>query len=245
MVKYYIILNFVICDDNRNFSKMMKTEIENFMMNYDQKYKIFHFEGYDDSFEEFVKKEMGFKIYFLDIKTKCKSGLDAARIIREKYDDWVSIIVVVTSHEEYRYEALGNRLYLMDFINKLNGCQKTLKEDLKRILNIYNKRHKALSFEYNHIFHKIEFRDIVNIEKEQDSKRCIIRTTYGTIYMPGTLNDIISKLDDRFLKVHRSLIVNKDKIVKYSPKLNKLEFNDGSFTHLISRRKKKELMKCD
>ena len=112
-------------------------------------------------------------------------------------------------------------------------------------MNIYNKRHKALSFEYNHIFHKIEFRDIVNIEKEQDSKRCIIRTTYGTIYMPGTLNDIISKLDDRFLKVHRSLIVNKDKIVKYSPKLNKLEFNDGSFTHLISRRKKKELMKCD
>jgi len=70
----------------------MKTEIENFMTNYDQKYKIFHFEGYDDSFEDFVKKEIGFKIYFLDIKTKCKSGLDAARIIREKYDDWVSII---------------------------------------------------------------------------------------------------------------------------------------------------------
>lgn len=45
--------------------------------------------------------------------------------------------------------------------------------------------------------------------------------------------------------IHRSLIVNKDKIVKYNPKLNKLEFNDGSFTHLISRRKKKELMKCD
>ena len=110
-------LNFVICDDNRNFSKMMKTEIENFMMNYDQKYKIFHFEGYDESFEDFVKKEIGFKIYFLDIKTKCKSGLDAARIIREKYDDWVSIIVVVTSHEEYRYEALGNRLYFKELYN--------------------------------------------------------------------------------------------------------------------------------
>lgn len=34
-------LNFVICDDNRNFSKMMKTEIENFMMNYDQNIKFF------------------------------------------------------------------------------------------------------------------------------------------------------------------------------------------------------------
>lgn len=34
-------LNFVICDDNKNFSKMMKTEIENFMMNYDQNIKFF------------------------------------------------------------------------------------------------------------------------------------------------------------------------------------------------------------
>ena len=162
-----------------------------------------------------------------------------------------SIIIVIVGAVFAAYAgylvngAWTTGININDFINKLNGCQKTLKEDLKRILNIYNKRHKALSFEYNHIFHKIEFRDIVNIEKEQDSKRCIIRTTYGTIYMPGTLNDIISKLDDRLLKVHRSLIVNKDKIVKYSPKLNKLEFNDGSFTHLISRRKKKELMKCD
>lgn len=129
--------------------------------------------------------------------------------------------------------------------NKKDNSQNKPKKSKNTKVTTKNKRHKALSFEYNHIFHKIEFRDIVNIEKEQDSKRCIIRTTYGTIYMPGTLNDIISKLDDRFLKVHRSLIVNKDKIVKYNPKLNKLEFNDGSFTHLISRRKKKELMKCD
>lgn len=57
-------LNFVICDDNRNFSKMMKTEIENFMMNYDQKYKIFHFEGYDDSFEEFVKRKWDSRYIF-------------------------------------------------------------------------------------------------------------------------------------------------------------------------------------
>lgn len=57
-------LNFVICDDNRNFSKMMKTEIENFMMNYDQKYKIFHFEGYDESFEDFVKRKLDSKYIF-------------------------------------------------------------------------------------------------------------------------------------------------------------------------------------
>lgn len=238
-------LNFVVCDDNKNFSKMMKTTIENFMINYEQEYKIFHFDGYNETFEQFVNKELGFKVYFLDIRTKYGSGLDAARIIREKYDDWVSIIIIVTSHEEYRYEALGNRLYLMDFINKLNDCEQTVKDDLKKIMKSYNKRYKSLTFEYNHIFHKIEFRSIISIEKEPDSKRCIIKTTYGTTCIPGTLNDVASKLDSRFLKVHRSLIVNKDKIVRYTPKSNKLEFNDGSYTHLIARSKKKELMKCD
>lgn len=238
-------LNFVVCDDNKNFSKMMKTTIENFMMNYEQEYKIFHFENYNEKFEEFVNKDIGFKVYFLDIKTKCGSGLDAARVIREKYDDWVSIIIIVTSHEEYRYEALSNRLYLMDFINKLNDCEQNVKQDLGKVMKNYNRRHKALSFEYNHIFHKIEFRSIINIEKEPDSKRCIIRTTYGTTYIPGTLNEVKAKLDNRFLKVHRSLIVNKDRIVKYTPKINKLEFSDGTHTHLVARSKKKELMKCD
>ncbi len=238
-------LNFVICDDNKNFSKMMKKTIENFMMNYEQEYKVYYFENYSQEFEKFIQEDVGFKVYFLDIKTKFGSGLDAARIIREKYDDWVSIIIVVTSHEEYRYEALSNRLYLMDFINKLNDCENNIKQDLKRAISNYNNRHKSLSFEYNHIFHKIEFRDIINIEKEPDSKRCLIRTTYGTSYIPGTLNDIKLRLDNRFLKVHRSLIINKDKVVRYTPKTNKLEFNDGSYTHLVARSKKKELMKCD
>ena len=236
-------INFVICDDNKNFSKIMKNTIDKYMINYEQEYKIFHFEGYNNKFEEFVSKEIGFKIYFLDIRTKNGSGLDAARIIREKYDDWVSIIVIVTSHEEYRYEALSNRLYLLDFVNKLIDCENSIKEDITKALNNYNKRYKSLSYEYNHVMHKIEFRNIISIEKEPDSKRCIIKTTYGNSYISDTLNNIQSQLDDRFVKTHRSLIVNKDKITKYDSRTNTLEFCDGSNSNLIARNKKKELMK--
>lgn len=236
-------LNFVVCDDNKAFSKLMKQTIDNFMLNYEIEYKIFHFDCYDDNFEKFVKKDIGFKIYFLDIKTSNGSGLDAARVIREKYNDWVSIIIVVTSHEEYRYEALGNRLYLLDFIDKLNNCEKRIKEDIEKSLNNYNQRHKSLNYEYNHIFYKIEFRNIICIEKEPDSKRCIIRTTYGTNYISGTLNEIEEKVDERFIRVHRSLIINKDKIDNYDSKTNILRFIDGTTTNQIARGKKKELVK--
>ena len=235
-------LNFVVCDDNKAFSKLMKKTIDNFMLNYEIEYKIFHFDGYDEKFEKFVNKDIGFKIYFLDIKTSNGSGLDAARIIREKYNDWVSIIIVVTSHEEYRYEALGNRLYLLDFIDKLNNCEERIKEDITKALNNYNQRHKSLTYEYNHIFYKTEFRNIICIEKEPDSKRCIIKTTYGNNYISGTLNDIEEKLDERFIRTHRSLIINRDKIQNYDPKTNTLSFIDGTTTNQVARGKKKELM---
>ncbi len=235
-------INFVICDDNKSFSKIMKNIIEKVMINYDQDYKVFHFEEYDKRFEEFIKRDLGFNVYFLDIKTKSGSGLDAARIIREKYDDWVSILIIVTSHEEYRYEALSNRLYLMDFINKLDNCEQKIIEDIKKSMNNYNKRHKSLTYEYNHVFHKIEFRNIISIEKEPESKRCIIKTTYGNSYIQGTLNQVKTKLDNRFVKVHRSLIINKDKIVKFDRKNNELEFIDGTHTTNIARDKKKELL---
>lgn len=238
-------INFVVCDDNKNFSKIMKSIIEKVMINYDQEYKVFHFEEYDSKFENFVNKEMGFKVYFLDIKTKCGSGLDAARIIREKYDDWVSIIIIVTSHEEYRYEALSNRLYLLDFINKLDNCEQKIVEDVNKSMNNYNKRYKSLTYEYNHIFHKIEFRSIISIEKEPESKRCIIKTTYGKSYIPGTLNDVYKKLDERFIKVHRSLIINKDKIVKFDKKTNEIEFIDGTHSTNVSRGRKKDLLEYD
>lgn len=238
-------INFVVCDDNKAFSKLMKTTIDNFMINYELEYKIFHFDGYGTDFEKFVNKDIGFKIYFLDIKTNDGSGLDAARVIREKYNDWVSIIIMVTSHTEYRYEALGNRLYLLDFVNKLDNCEEMIKDNITKALNNYNQRHKSLSYEYNHIFHKIEFRNIICIEKEQDSKRCIIRTTYGTNYISGTLNDVKDMLDDRFIKTHRSMIVNKDKIQNYNSKTNILNFIDGTSTNQIARGKKKELMQIN
>ena len=236
-------LNFIIGEDNTKFSARTVQIIDSFMMNYDIEYKAQCFENYGKDFMKAARESGGFKIYILDLKTEKGSGLDAARMIREELDDWVSIIIVVTSYTEYKYEALGNRLYLLDFISKFDDCEKRIKECLEIALKNYDNRHKALSFSYSHIMKKIEYRNIVNIEKEQDSKRCIINTTYGEHYMNETLNNIYAQLDERFIKVNRSLIVNSDFIREYDAKSNKISFSNGTYTHLISKSGRKELMK--
>lgn len=235
-------LNFVVCDDEKEFREVIIKEIEKFMMNYDVNYEVYQFETYDEDFEKVARSDLGFKVYFFDIKTKNGSGLDAARFIREELEDWNSIIVIVTAFAEYRYEALSNRLYLLDFISKFDNCKAKIKEILKIIYKNYNSREKCLSYEYNYTLYKIELKNIIFIEKEQDSKRCIIYTTYGTFKAPFTLVSIAKQLDKRFLKVHKSLILNTDKISTYNTKENEVVFSNGMSTNLISRSGRKELI---
>lgn len=235
-------INFVICEDEKKLRENNKNEIVKFMMNYDIDYKIHEYSRYTKEFENYVKKDEGFKVYLLDIVTGEGSGIDAARMIREKYDDWNSIIIIITSHQEYKYEALSSRLYLLDFINKLDRFSKTLQDDLVIAMKHYNKRYKTISYEYNHTYYQIELRQIVWIEKEPDSKRCIIKTKTGEEFIPGTLNSVYEKLDSRFFKTHKSLIINVDEIKRYEKRKNKITFKNGEHTHLIARDKKKELI---
>ena len=235
-------LNYIVCEDDLIFREEVVKQIENFMMKVDLDYKIHVFSNYDKKFEKIVNDDIGFKVFFLDIKTKYGSGLDAARYIREEADDWVSLIIVITAFSEYRYEALTNRLFLLDFINKLDNCKKKIQEDLKIILKHYFNRFRSLTYQYNYTIYKIEYRHILYIEKEQDSKRCIIHTTYGDYKIPKTLTELEKILDDRFLKVYRSIIVNLDMIRTYDEKNNFIFFDNGEKLTSISRNCKKRLI---
>ena len=238
-------INFIICDDNNDFLKKEKRIVDNFMMRSDVEYKTYLFKEYDKAFDDLMAKDIGFKIYLLDIQTKNGSGLDAARKIREVNDDWVSVIIIITAFNEFKYEALGNRLYLLDFVNKMNNCDEKLLEDFERALKNYNARSKTLKYEYNHVLRQIELRQIIYIEKIPEGKGCVIKTTYGEQIINKTLNDTFKMLDNRFFKTSRSMIINRDYIKEYNFKENKLEFINGEYTYQISRGMKKEMRKYE
>lgn len=235
-------LNFIICDDSKEFRDNLQKIIDSYMMKLDMDYKTYEYADYNKEFRNLVKSDIGFKVYFLDIRMGEASGIDAARMIREEFDDWSSIIIVVTSFSEYRYEALGNRLYLLDFVSKSDGCEKRIEENIKRALKNYNNTEKSITYELNHVIKRIEYRHILYIEKEQDSKRCIIKTIYGDQLIRKNLNEVEKMLDRTFMKVHRSLIVNLDLLKEFNVSENKLTFKNGESIYLVARKYKKELI---
>ncbi len=236
-------INFIVCEDSEQFAEKTKTVVDNFMMNYDIDYSYKRFKQYDQKFKSEVVKDNGFKVYILDIETSSGSGIEATRYIREEIDDWNSIIIIMTVHNEYKYEALGNRLFLFDFISKFDNCAARLKEDLVRIMKNYGSRDKCLCYKYNGIIKRIDFKQIVTIEKEKDSKKCIVKTAYNDELISGTIKLIHKKLDNRFIKISRSIIANIDFIKSYDTKDNKLVYKNGVVSYDTSRENRKEVAK--
>lgn len=234
-------INYIICDDNQEFAMKLRQITENYMMNYDVDNSYHMFVDYGDEFKDKIKTIDGYKVYILDIETKNGSGLDASRYIREELDDWNSVIIMITAHNELKYEAFGNRLFLLDFINKFDDYEAKLKEDLERVMKNYDHREKCLTFEYNRVIKKIDFKHIVVIEKEKDSKKCIVKTTYGEYSVCRFLNNVLKSLDNRFIKISRSCIINLDQVREYDSVENKLTFKNGTVSQDISRDYKKKV----
>jgi len=236
-------INFIICDDNEAFVKRTRHIIDEYMMKSDIEYKCITFNSYNKNFKAIVKKDIGFKVYLLDIQTPDGSGLDALRMIREECDDWTSIILIVTAFNEYKYDALGNRLFIMDFINKMDSCDFKLKQDLTRIINHYDHREKCLTYEFNRVVKKIDYRHILYIEKEKAHKKCKIVTSYSEAKIGKSLKTLIDDLDDRFIKINKGILVNIDQIKEVDLNSNSIIFKDGSTIRDIARSKRNEVIK--
>lgn len=237
-------IEFIICEDEKNFAIEYKKIIDKFMMKSDHEYKCHWFKGYSKEWTEMAKNQSNYKIYLIDIKTEIGSGLDAARKIREEYDDWNSMIIIITSYNEYKFDVLGKRLLIVDFINKLDNYKKRLESALEIALKNYDNRPKSIKYSYKNFIYNIDMKDIIYIEKEADSKRCIIYT-YNKEEIPyqGTISKLMEILDNRFLQVSRSTIINLEQIKYYNTKNTEVVFKNNCTIYSISRDKKKDLLK--
>jgi len=234
-------IEFIICEDEKDLCVIYKDIIDKIMMNYDIEYKINIYDGYNKNWKKKVTND-NFKIYILDLKTKEGTGLDAARYIREEIDDWQSMIIIVTAYPEYKYEALGKRLMLVDFVSKMDNLKQRFKQAVQISLKNYDKRPNTLKYEYKKVLYNIEYQNIIYIEKEQDNKRCIIKTSKKDYYIQGNLNSIEKLLDYRFMKCSRSYIINLEQVQSYDKKSNILTFKNGIELYAVSRNKKKEII---
>lgn len=235
-------IEFIIYDENKEQKDTYKKIIEKIMMNSDEEYQETYIDSFNSDWKTLLTKET-FKIYILDIKSRKNSGLDIARSIREKQNDWQSMIIMISNSQDYQYELLKYRLMTIDYIIKDNSDYvKRLTEAIQIAINNFDYRPKSLKYTYKNTQYNIAFSKIIYIEKEQEGKRCIIKTSTKEYLILGNLHQLEQKLDKRFVKCSRSYIINIEQVKKYNIKDNIITFNNEESLNIISRDKRKEII---
>lgn len=233
-------IRFIIYDESKENKELIYDEIDKEMMRYDIEYQKYYYCEFDKLLKEDKNNNL-FKIYILNQTNISKSGLTVAKYIREKQDDWKSIIIFISNRNEYKLNIITKRLYILDYI-----LIDKIKDELKKLIRIsiknYDSRPKELKYKYKYVNYNIQLKDIIYIEKEQDSKRCIIYTKNEEYYIQSTLSKLISNLDDRFIKSSKSYIINIEEVNSYNTKENIITLSNKKQIFEVSRNIKKELI---
>ena len=77
-------LNFVVCEDDKNVRKKIVNLITKIMMPHDYEYLIHEYEDCCSKIKKLVIQNTNKNIYILDIELPTKSGLDIARKLEKK-----------------------------------------------------------------------------------------------------------------------------------------------------------------
>lgn len=207
-------MNIVVCDDDIEELKTISNFVSKNIEKLNIAFKIKSFNEGQDLIEYMNFNKENFDIIFLDIYMKASQGIDIARKIRE-FDKECKIIFITSSHEHaidsYEVRAL---YYILKPINeeKFSTAIKIAVEEL-------DKENKHIVITNKKGSYKIFYKDILYAESTARLVNMHLKSS-EVITFYSKLGDFLQKLqDERFLKAHKSFVVNMDYILKIEDKL--------------------------
>lgn len=222
-------MNIVICEDEKIYGKYVEQILRDYINATGSNAKIVLNVNRADEVMDYIYTNAEVTLYFLDIKLNDgQSGFDIAAEIRK--EDHMSHIVFITNYGEmmpltyeYKFEALD---YIVksqtgEVERKICECleyaEKRQKIGYDKCLNIQNKRSNL----------SVPFDEICYIGSIKSSHKLVLYYENGIIEFYSLLKDVEKMLDDRFMRCHKSIIVNKNKIIGVDKKEHTLTLSGG------------------
>lgn len=203
-------MRIAICDDNNEELLQVNQIINEYFLHYykEEKNEIYCFEN---SMKLLSKIEAGkhFDIFILDIIMPDISGIQLATEIRNR--DQIAQIIFLTSSSEFAVESYD--VNALAYILKPINIDKLITVIEKVYSDISRNKDKYIVIKKNTRLSKVFFHEILYVEVI--GKKVYFHQTSGIIVEnTGTLFQIETILlkDKRFIKPHRSYIINLDYI---------------------------------
>ena len=232
-------INFIVCDDNKNLLDNVVEIINKVMMKNRHEYKVHAFTDYNDKFMDIMNEKLSCKIYILDVEVPSKSGIDVARMIRK--NDVDSVIIFLTSHNEVGSILLKEEIMFLTFICKFDDADKRLESSINKSLELVGKK-MAIRFEDQGAIYTLPVKDIIYVMTDTIERKIIIKTDYVQFKVSKSLVEMENLLPSQFKHSHRACIVNVDRIRMIDKRNNKIIFDNDEAIDLLSKNFRKELI---
>lgn len=212
-------LNIAICDDMQSDRILMEKLAKNFCMEEDFDTNIIKFESGETLLNYYAHKKAAFDIIFLDIFMNGMNGIKCAEQIRG-YDSDCKIIFA-TSSTEHSLESF--KVFPFNYLVK-PITKAVFNPVIKKAVNdISREKQKSLSVKNGSNIQIVFYKDMLFIESS--AKTLNIHTINDSIISyRSKLDEIQVQIDDkRFLRCHKSFLVNMDyisSVENYSFKLS-------------------------
>jgi len=202
-------INVAICDDDMEELRIISTFISKNIEDQKISFKVTQFNEGLDLVEHMSSSKENFDIIFLDVYMKASHGMDIARKIRE-FDKECEIIFITSSkdHAIDSYEV-GASYYILKPIN-----EEKLSVAIKMAIEGLDKENKQIVIINKRGSYRVLYKDILYAESKARLVNIYLKSG-ELITFYSKLEDLFKDLgDDRFLKSHKSFVVNMDYILK-------------------------------
>jgi two-component system response regulator AgrA len=239
-------LDIYICEDNATYREFVASFISDFCIfrNLDATLALASADPYE--ILAHYKTVNNPSLFFLDIDLGAEiNGIEVANRIRKQDDK--AAIVFLTTHSELALLTLQYKIEALDFIIKGNSAD--VKKKIAECISIVYKRYagegsdenKKIMITVGDKIIPLDIGDIIYVETTAGHK-LRLHTKNRSLDFNGELKGIEEQLDDRFVRCHKSYVINKDKISSINKKDNTVTMANNS-TCPISRNGKK-LLQC-
>ena len=214
-------LSIAVCDDMPIECAELAGHIENTLNQFGTEFSLKRF----FNGQELLKDVGSFDIVFLDIKMPEISGMELAKQMRENGRE--SIIVFVTSAEEYVFEAYDVEAFhfLLKPVNE-NKLKNVLKKALVKITACNNEDFIVISSE--HQIKKILLKDIIYIESVGRTVK--IHCNSGVLETYKQIGDLEQTLINKhFFRCHKSFLLNLEYVSRFDKAEIVMENGDTVF----------------
>ncbi len=207
-------MRIAICDDEKQICELLKDKIEKYYFSNDMDFSIQIFESGESVLESDLN---AIDILFLDVDMPGKNGMETAKEIRKQNKEM--LIVFLTAYSEFVFESF--KVDAFRYLIKPVKNQELL-ETLDAVCDKFSETEDVVTFQFQNEMFRIKYSDIIYIEGMRD--KIWIYCKDRTCRWRGTMKNLKEMLENKdFFQVHRSYIINMNKIKKYNSQKITLE----------------------